>query len=96
MCSQLHNNYIACLYADGDYPLEKKILTVKVRSAGFMSLNREERMGFSVQMEELNLSRSTDGLSLLKGWKMEYMDTNASWYVDVIEGAYRGSLLVAS
>lgn len=34
----------------------------KVRSAGSMSLNREEGMGFNVQMEEVSLSGSTDTL----------------------------------
>ena len=72
MCSQLYNDYIECLYADEGNPLEKETLMVKVRSVGIMSLNREEGMGFSVQMEELSLSRSTYSLSMLKEGKMEY------------------------
>lgn len=66
MCSQLYNDYIECLYADEGNPLEKETLMVKVRSVEIMSLNREEGMRFSVQMEELSLSRSTYNLSILK------------------------------
>lgn len=66
MCSQLYNDYIECLYADEGNSLEKETLMVKVRSVEIMSLNREEGMRFSVQMEELSLSRSTYNLSILK------------------------------
>lgn len=66
MCSQLYNDYIECLYADEGNPLEKETLMVRVRSVEIMSLNKEEGMRFSVQMEELSLSRSTYNLSILK------------------------------